>query len=578
VSAGDCPQCPRKSCWLELEQGASCSDCLSRRPEFHATIDRAEHELLTSQGIVKGVLSFDIIMRGVKVFSGTSHPALTEAICQRLGTTPAPCDLGHFANGEIRVQIGASVRNDDVFIVQSGSSRINDSVMEMLIMINACKGGSAKSITAVLPYFPYSRQSKKKAHRGAITAKMVANLMVVAGVSHVITVDLHSSQMQGFFGKPVDNLHAEPLIARWIKANVRHWHQAVVVSKNVGGTKRVTSLADRLNVNFAIISTERERKRPAGQPVNMADSTVFFDAVEPASLRTFERSDSDKSNDADTEGDESSVSNRNPLINGVPRPKAVTISSDPQISSTPPFEGSDAEDEELLGAGINRAETFPSARRPSEYEAADSMNDQKARDVIIGRLIQGHVVDDDHPSPALSSLYGADRNSEGNDQDPMASSFISTVSSLQADHALGGTLDAAASSDEEEDGIRDPGLEHTVTLVGSVKDRTVIIMDDIMDKTGSWVAAAETCVKRGQAQKVYCIAIHALFDDKSLDELEACDCIDHIVVTNTFPISGERLKSSRKLIVIDLSNLLSEAIRRNHHGGTSTLHTSLGEL
>src|ERR1700761_4522892 len=200
-------------------------------------------------------------MRGVKVFSGRSHPILVEAICERLGSSPAKCDLGNFANGEISVQIGTSIRNEDVFIVQSGSRHINDSVMEMLIMVAACKGGSAKSITAVVPYFPYSRQSKKKSHRGAITAKMVANLMVVAGVDHVITVDLHASQMQGFFGKPVDNLFAEPIIARWIKANVPRWKDAVVVSKNVGGTKRVTSLADTLKLSFALVSTDRDRSR-----------------------------------------------------------------------------------------------------------------------------------------------------------------------------------------------------------------------------------------------------------------------------------------------------------------------------
>ncbi len=224
-------------------------------------------------------------MRGVKVFSGRSHPALAEAICERLGTTPAKCDLGYFSNGEISVQVGTSVRNEDVFVVQSGSPSITDSVMEMLIMIAACKGGSAKTITAVVPYFPYSRQSKKKAHRGAIAAKMIANLMVVAGVTHVITVDLHSSQMQGFFGKPVDNLEAQPLLARWVKMNVRNWKDAVVVSKNVGGTKRVTAFADLLKISFAIISTDRDRTRPQYHP-NLMDSTVLFDAVEPQSIRT----------------------------------------------------------------------------------------------------------------------------------------------------------------------------------------------------------------------------------------------------------------------------------------------------
>jgi ribose-phosphate pyrophosphokinase len=110
-----------------------------------------------------------------------------------------------------------------------------------------------------MPYFPYSRQSKKKSHRGAITARMVANLLHIAGVTHVITVDLHASQMQGFFKCPVDNLIAEPLLSRWIRVNVPNWKDAVVVSKNPGGTKRVTSLADALKLSFGIVTTDRRR-------------------------------------------------------------------------------------------------------------------------------------------------------------------------------------------------------------------------------------------------------------------------------------------------------------------------------
>lgn len=110
-----------------------------------------------------------------------------------------------------------------------------------------------------MPYFPYSRQSKKKSHRGAITARMIANLMHVAGVNHVITIDLHASQMQGFFKCPVDNLVAEPILARWIRMHVKDWQSAVVVSKNPGGTKRVTSLADALKLSFGIVTTDRRR-------------------------------------------------------------------------------------------------------------------------------------------------------------------------------------------------------------------------------------------------------------------------------------------------------------------------------
>lgn len=171
--------------------------------------------------------------------------------------------------------------------VLTGPTRINDAVMELLIMVSACKGGSAKSITgnsayaayptmlmraAVMPYFPYARQSKKKSHRGAITARMVANLLNIAGVNHVITIDLHASQMQGFFKCPVDNLIAEPLLARWIRVNVPNWRDAVVVSKNPGGTKRVTSLADALKLSFGIVTTDRRR---AATSVHWNESAMF---------------------------------------------------------------------------------------------------------------------------------------------------------------------------------------------------------------------------------------------------------------------------------------------------------------
>jgi ribose-phosphate pyrophosphokinase len=123
-----------------------------------------------------------------------------------------------------------------------------------------------------MPYFPYSRQSKKKQHRGAITARMVANLLNIAGVDHVITIDLHASQMQGFFKCPVDNLIAEPLLARWIRVHVPNWKDAVVVSKNPGGTKRVTSLADALKLSFGIVTTDRRR---AATSLHMSESALF---------------------------------------------------------------------------------------------------------------------------------------------------------------------------------------------------------------------------------------------------------------------------------------------------------------
>ncbi|KAJ5756927.1 uncharacterized protein N7511_007109 [Penicillium nucicola] len=456
-------------------------------------------------------------MRGVQIFSGNSHPALADTICERLGTVPAKANLGKFANGETSVNIGTSVRNQDVYIVQSGSEKINDSVMELLIMISACKGGSAKSITAVMPYFPYSRQSKKKSHRGAITARMLANLLTIAGVDHVITMDLHASQMQGFFGKPVDNLFAEPFIARWIRMNVAGWKDAVVVSKNAGGTKRVTSLADTLKLNFGIVTTDR--RRPKVPVATMSDSTVFFDAI--------------------------SKNTCYPPIPEVPEPV------------TPP-------PEQLL-----RPETPPAARRPSELEAAYEYTDVRVRDVITGRLVQGQLVDDDYRSNEDShsgdTTPGAGSNHDEAIPDAMFNSMISNASSQPPDHALGGSFDAVE-SDDEASVCAGHADERTITLVGEVRDRPVFIVDDMIDKSGSWIAAAETVVKRGGASKVYCIATHGLFTEESLDQMEACQSIDNIVVTNTFPISPLLLRRSKKLIVIDVSSLLAESIRRHHYG------------
>jgi ribose-phosphate pyrophosphokinase len=151
------------------------------------------------------------------------------------------------------------------------------------------------------------------------------------------------------------------------------------------------------------------------------------------------------------------------------------------------------------------------------------------------------------------------------EEDPMEMSRASSFFSPEP-HALGGTADAAATSDEEEEGFNNPSLEQMITLVGDVRNRTVFIVDDMIDKSGSWIAAAECVVKRGGAKKVYCIATHGLFGGDALEELQECDCIDTIVVTNSFPISAEKARDAKKLVILDLSNLLAEAIRRNHYG------------
>ena len=394
--------------------------------------------------------------------------------------------------------------------------------------------------------------------------------------------------MQGFFGKPVDNLHAEPLIARWIKTHVPGWKEAVVVSKNPGGTKRVTSLADALKLNFGIVTMDRRRP-------NMTGSMVLESAVIRESLGTDGACDIDHRTATElyteaqvdpTEGDENARLRRRPSqrlrlqTSGTPQPTSVPVrptngypGSSPLIQSTR-VESTSPPSMRRRAIESTDGIATPHPSMTPEESSADEYTDERAREVITGRLVHGHIVDDDYPSPALSAMSASvatlpgDRvsSSHMDEPDPMMSSFISTVSSFQPESALGGSMDATASSDEEEEGYRNPVLEQTITLVGNVRGKTVFIMDDMIDKAGSWIAAAETVVKRGEAKKVYCIATHGLFGNESLEEMEGCECIDYIVVTNSFPIPPEKAAASKKLVVLDLSHLLSEAIRRNHYG------------
>lgn len=536
-------------------------------------------------------------MRQTQIFSGNSHPSLVEGICERLGQRPGKAELRKFSNGETSVQIQSSVRDQDVFIVQSGSPKINDSVMELLIMISACKGGSSKSITAVMPYFPYSRQSKKKSHRGAITARMIANLLHVAGVNHVITLDLHASQMQGFFKCPVDNLVAEPLLARWIRNNVPNWRDTVVVSKNPGGTKRVTSLADALKLSFGIVTTDR-RRPGRGEGLSLQGSAIFerlgldgtydtpglieaeYDmeanvaATEPVEVTTHDDVAEDAEDEAEKkEGSEKRRARATSAARRLNGSAVNAVPSSPLIKSTRAEsfvsdEGADSPRKRLM-----RTATAPSASHSPEDPTADEYTDERARDVIHGRLVHGHIVDDDHPSPAMSAVSFKNRpqRSNSDDDDPpehMLNSMMSTCSVEEPELAqpMGGTHDAGDTSEAEEEDLKNPELETTVTLVGNVRDRPVCIVDDMIDKSGSWIAAAETVVKRGGATKVYCMATHGLFGGDCLEEMEECECIERIIVTNSFPIPEEQKARCSKLTIIPVESLLAEAIRRNHHG------------
>ena len=350
-----------------------------------------------------------------------------------------------------------------------------------------------------------------------------------------------------------------------------------MVSKNPGGSKRVTSLADALKLNFGIITTDRKRSPPMHGSFLLESSVIYgraldgINEMEPDAISLSEQPEESKPATRSSPRLQGQVNGVAQSPTQSRRQRGSSIGASPLSVSTRIESASPPTPLTRLHRSIAAPPTPHS--HPDTDDFADEYTDERAREVITGRLIQGHIVDDDFPSPSLSTMSGSIATLPGDpmgssqfeDRDPMTSSFMSEQSSFQPNHALGGTFDAAE-SDEDEEGLKNPELEHTITLVGNVNERTVFIIDDMIDGCNSWVAAAETVVKRGGAKKVYCIATHGLFGGDCLEVMENCQCIDYIVVANTFPIDPEKIKVTKKLVVLDLSGLLAEAIRRNHYG------------
>jgi ribose-phosphate pyrophosphokinase len=194
--------------------------------------------------------------KALKLFTGNANPALAQEICAYLGIRLGEATVSSFSDGEVRVKIEENVRGADVFVVQSCCAPVNDSIMELLIMIDALKRSSASRITAVIPYFGYARQDRKDQPRVPISAKLVADLITTAGADRVLTMDLHAGQIQGFFNIPVDHLYATPVLLEYI--NKRGVADLVVISPDAGGVERARAFAKRLQANLAIIDKRRE--------------------------------------------------------------------------------------------------------------------------------------------------------------------------------------------------------------------------------------------------------------------------------------------------------------------------------
>ena len=234
--------------------------------------------------------SYDMIPHGkeIKVFTGSSNPELADMICKNLGISLGKSTVTAFADGECSISINEPVRGVDVFIVQSTCKPVNDSLMELLVMIDAMKRASAGRITAVIPYFGYARQDRKAKARDPISAKLVANLLTIAGADRVLTMDLHANQIQGFFDIPVDNLLGNPIfVDYYAKKFGDKCEDMMVVSPDVGSVARARAFAQKLHMQLAIVDKRRQKANQCEVmnvigDVKGKDCILFDDMVDTA--------------------------------------------------------------------------------------------------------------------------------------------------------------------------------------------------------------------------------------------------------------------------------------------------------
>ena len=198
----------------------------------------------------------------MRIFAGNANPKLAEAVCRHLNVSLGRCSVGKFSDGEVMVELMENVRGRDAFILQSTCAPTNDSLMEIMVMVDALKRASAARITAAIPYFGYARQDRRpRSARVAITAKVVADMLSTVGVNRVMVMDLHADQIQGFFNIPVDNIYATPILLGDLWK--QNYEDLLVVSPDVGGVVRARAIAKRLDSDFAIIDKRRPKANVA---------------------------------------------------------------------------------------------------------------------------------------------------------------------------------------------------------------------------------------------------------------------------------------------------------------------------
>lgn len=250
-------------------QGSATVNNISNSSKY--STNKCSSKSKSTSGTEKPSFPLQSRLPRMRILCGTSHPGFAELIANHLQIKLTKTKVKKFKCLETFVEIPDSVRGQDVYVVQTGSGNINENLMELFLLLQACRIASASRITAVIPYFPYGRQDKTERNRSPISSKLVANLMTVSGAQLIITMDLHAPQIQGFFDIPLIHIFSEPALLQWVQNNIPDYKDSVIVAPDNGAVKRVTSMADRLKTPFALLHKERKVHNEVSKMILVGD-------------------------------------------------------------------------------------------------------------------------------------------------------------------------------------------------------------------------------------------------------------------------------------------------------------------
>ena len=490
----------------------------------------------------------------LKLFALSSNQELAAKVADKMGIELGKSSVREFSDGEIQVNIEESIRGHHVFILQSTSSPVNDNLMEILIMVDALKRASAETVSVVMPYYGYARQDRKARSREPITSKLVANMLEVAGVDRLLTVDLHASQIQGFFDIPVDHLMGAPLIADYFDRAGLTGDDVVVVSPDHGGVTRARKLAQCLKTPIAIID-----KRRSVDKMNTSEVMNIIGNVEGKTCILIDDM-------IDTAG----------TICHAADALAEAGATHVYASCTHPVLSGPALDN-IQKSAIEKLVVLDTIYLPEE-RLIDKIEQISIADLISEAIIRIHekrplspLFEMGHASQIqgffdipVDHLMGAPLIADYFDRAGLTGDDVVVVS---PDHGgvtrarkLAQCLKTPIAIIDKRRSVDKMNTSEVMNIIGNVEGKTCILIDDMIDTAGTICHAADALAEAG-ATHVYASCTHPVLSGPALDNIQK-SAIEKLVVLDTIYLPEERLID--KIEQISIADLISEAIIRIH--------------